>query len=132
SEIIRLTIERTLGKPVEDVFETFSDEPIGTGSVGQVHRATLKDGRRVAVKVKHPNIRQAMESDISILNLIKPMLRRQMPLSDVGEVIEELSFHLLLETDYQNELANQKLFYEGFKSDSEIVIPQPIEELCND
>jgi predicted unusual protein kinase regulating ubiquinone biosynthesis (AarF/ABC1/UbiB family) len=132
TDIVRKTIEDSFGDTIENLFASFADEPLGTGSIGQVHKATLKDGRKVVMKVKHPNIRQAMESDMSILNLLKPMLKRLMPLSDVPSVIDEIAHHLLLETDYGNELKNQKLFFNAFKDEPNIVIPTPIEEFCTE
>src|SRR5690606_22234131 len=63
SGAVRAMIERELGARVEQLFVEFDDEPIASASIGQVHRALLPDGREVAVKVQHPRIDEAIESD---------------------------------------------------------------------
>jgi predicted unusual protein kinase regulating ubiquinone biosynthesis (AarF/ABC1/UbiB family) len=68
---IRAMIESELGQPVEALFATFDEVPVASASIGQVHRATLKDGLEVAVKVQHPGIARAVESDLANAGILE-------------------------------------------------------------
>ena len=61
----RKVVEASLGKPIEEIFSSWEDEPMGAASIGQVHRAVLKNGRRVVVKVQYPGIEHMFRSDIT-------------------------------------------------------------------
>ena len=69
---MRQVLEREYGEPLDEVFATFDEEPVAAASIGQVYRATLDDGREVAVKVQYPGIDAAVRADLQ--NLV-PMLR---------------------------------------------------------
>ncbi len=71
---IRALVESELGGPIDKLFATWSDDPIASASIGQVHRATLADGTVVAVKVQHPGIRQAVESDLSSASVLEALV----------------------------------------------------------
>ncbi len=64
---VKATVESDFGRPLTDVFESFDERPVAAASVAQVHRATLRDGREVAVKVVRPGVRRQVERDKSIL-----------------------------------------------------------------
>ncbi len=68
---IRACVEEELGAPIDRLFTRWSDKPLASASIGQVHEATLADGREVAVKVQHPGVVQAVESDLSNAGLIE-------------------------------------------------------------
>ncbi|RYG62809.1 AarF/ABC1/UbiB kinase family protein, partial [bacterium] len=76
---VRKVVEADLGAPIEDLFASFEETPIAAASIGQVHRATLKDGRGVAVKVQYPGIAEAIESDMKNLNLGLKLLKTIVP-----------------------------------------------------
>lgn len=65
--VIKNTIERELGKPVLDIFAEFSQEPLASASIGQVHAAKLHDGTPVVVKVQRPGLDTLIRLDVSIL-----------------------------------------------------------------
>jgi predicted unusual protein kinase regulating ubiquinone biosynthesis (AarF/ABC1/UbiB family) len=71
---IRACVEQELGKPIEQLFAKWDDEPLASASIGQVHVATLPDGREVAVKVQHPGIVQAVEGDLANAGLIEGLI----------------------------------------------------------
>ena len=68
---IRALVEEELGAPVTELFASFEERPFASASIGQVHRARLHDGREVAVKVQHPGIARAMESDLAGAGVIE-------------------------------------------------------------
>ena len=68
---IRAVVENELHAPIEELFVQWEDVPIASASIGQVHRATLHDGREVAVKVQHPGIARAVESDLANAQIIE-------------------------------------------------------------
>jgi predicted unusual protein kinase regulating ubiquinone biosynthesis (AarF/ABC1/UbiB family) len=74
---IRGVVEAELDAPIDRLFVTWEDAPVASASIGQVHRATLHDGRVVAVKVQHPNVRQAVESDLASAGV--PLEREEDP-----------------------------------------------------
>ncbi len=71
SMAIRAVVEEELGRPIAELFADWEDEPIASASIGQVHRATLHDGRVAAVKVQHPNVREAVESDLASAGILE-------------------------------------------------------------
>lgn len=76
-------IEHSLGKKIDEVFESFDEEPIGTASIGVVYKAVLKDGKKVVVKVRRPGIRKTLTTDFEIIHFIVEKIER---------VSEELKF----------------------------------------
>ena len=68
---IRASVEAELGAPIDRLFARWSDDPLASASIGQVHAATLLDGRDVAVKVQHPGVAKAVESDLSNAGLLE-------------------------------------------------------------
>src|SRR6202161_3875501 len=73
---MRKVIEDDLEEPVKDVFAAFDEQPIAAASIGQVYRATLHDGRAVAVKVQYPGVAGAVRADMQNLDLIMRLLKR--------------------------------------------------------
>lgn len=71
---VKEVFEQEVGKPIHKVFQTFDPEPIASASLAQVHRARLRDGREVAVKVQKPNIKKQFSSDMMMHYLINWVL----------------------------------------------------------
>jgi predicted unusual protein kinase regulating ubiquinone biosynthesis (AarF/ABC1/UbiB family) len=127
---IRLAIERDLGAPLDTLFSEWSDAPIASASIGQVHRAVLMDGRTVAVKVQHPGIRAALEADLKNAGIL------EMALSTVGmgkfdskRLLAETREKFLEELDYALEARRQIRFAAIHAGDPTIQIPAVIEGL---
>ena len=72
---IREIVGQELGAPVDELYAHWTDEPLASASLGQVHRATLRDGKRVAVKVQHPGIQEALENDLKNLSMLETFTR---------------------------------------------------------
>lgn len=77
AERTRMAIEE-LGQPIESVFQPFLEEPLAAASIGQVHRAKLKDGADVVVKVQRPGIRQIIEVDLEIMLHLASVMERHL------------------------------------------------------
>ncbi|MEO5660413.1 MAG: AarF/UbiB family protein, partial [Polaromonas sp.] len=104
---IRLTVERELGQPVESLFASFEDMPVAAASLAQVHRATLNDGRVVAVKVQRPDLERlvgrdldAMQAGLRWLNYLFP---RRMQRANLLALFAEFRRYTLQELDFAHE-----------------------------
>ncbi len=124
---IKAQIERELGRPMDEVFLEFSETPVASASVGQVHFATLRSGEKVAVKVQHPGIEQRVFTDFEIL---EPMVRFVENLFAASRVwqprehVNEVFEMLVKELDYRYEARNHQKVYDAFAGDSSVKIPK--------
>ena len=124
--VVRI-VEEELGVPIDEAFGRFEPRPIATGSLGQVHRAELADGRPVAVKVQYPNAERIVRSDLSSLALAKPFLRVLLARWDVDGMLAELGERMIEECDYRREAENQRYFGELLAEEPDIHVPLPID-----
>ncbi len=129
-EPIAQIIREELGALPEALFERWNSVPVKSGSVGQVHRARLRDGRSVAVKVQHPGIEAAMRADLANARWLEFLVARLAPASlNARELSEELARQLLRELDYESEARNLTAFEEAFAEDEFIYVPRLVPEL---
>jgi ubiquinone biosynthesis protein len=133
-ETVHALIEAELRRPIKELFAEFEDKAFASASIGQVHRARLRDGRRVVVKVLHHNIENKVATDLDII----------MALADLGEkysselrnyrphaVTVEFRRTLLRELDFRRELRNIQEFIRNFKGDCTVRFPAPHPELSS-
>lgn len=123
----RKIIREELEASVDDTFAVFEDEPIGAASIAQVHKAVLKDGTTVAIKVQRPDIQKKIALDTAILIDLAKWLEKHVPeISGLNPsaVVEEFSETLLKELDFTNELMNAERFYSQFEDEPEIKTPK--------
>lgn len=126
---IEAVIESEFGADVHRLFASFDPVPIASASIGQVHRATLTDGRVVAVKVQHPGIEQAITSDLSNVRLMERLVGTLAPKgANVDEVFEEVSQRLREELDYRIEARHQRDFIALHRNSTGVVIPEVIDD----
>ena len=107
-EVVQV-MERELGVPWEDVFETIDPQPLAAGTIAEVHRATLATGDRVVVKVQRPNAREEIEQDLALLELFAEKVSERPGLNqviDMAAVFEHLSSSLHRELDFRQEASN--------------------------
>jgi predicted unusual protein kinase regulating ubiquinone biosynthesis (AarF/ABC1/UbiB family) len=123
---MRRVIEDDLEERIGDVFSSFQEEPIAAASIGQVYRATLEDGREVAVKVQYPGVSSAVRADLQNLDIILRLLKRMTPGLDVGAIAEEIRERIVEELDYELEAQNQRALARIFEGHPFIVVPQVI------
>lgn len=129
-ETIRDVIEMDLGATPEELFADFSRTAMAAASLGQVHRATLKDGTQVAVKVQYPGAVASVEGDLKNMKFGAAMVKRLLAdvvgneRLDFTPVAEEIAEHLAQETDYCREAYNAQLLAKLFENVDWVVIPR--------
>jgi len=133
---IRAQVKRELGRTPEQLFRAFDEEAFAAASLGQVHRAVLKDGTEVVVKVQYPGVDETVEQDLSnikaLLQVFQMIGRDVMQQKiDNREVYQELEERLHEELDYVNEAKNIALFQKMFADDPEVMIPEVYPEYCS-
>jgi predicted unusual protein kinase regulating ubiquinone biosynthesis (AarF/ABC1/UbiB family) len=129
---MRRVIEDELGERLSDVFEDFVEEPIAAASIGQVYRATLTDGRKVAVKVQYPGVAAAVRSDMQNLGLILRLAKRIAPGMDPKAIGDEIRDRIHEELDYELEAQNQRTLARIFRGHPFIKIPEVITALSRE
>ena len=129
---MRKVIEEELEDPLEEVFESFDEEPVAAASIGQVYRATLADGRPVAVKVQYPGVAAAVRSDMQNLGLILRLAKRIAPGMDPKAIGEEIRDRIEEELDYELEAQNQRTLARIFRGHPFIVVPDVITRLSRE
>jgi predicted unusual protein kinase regulating ubiquinone biosynthesis (AarF/ABC1/UbiB family) len=122
--VIRRRIERALQRPLADIFSGFEEEPIASASLAQVHRARLKDGALVAVKVQYPGIQEIVENDLRNVRLLLRVLAQFERNLDFTPIIEEISANVPLELDFINEGHNAEIIADNFKDREDVVVPR--------
>lgn len=126
---IRAVVESELGAPIDELFARWADEPFASASIGQVHRAALHDGREVAVKVQHPGIDAAVESDLRNAGVIESLVGTLGPKGiGVHETFAVIAERFREELDYTLEATRQDQFRRIHADDPAIVIPTIIRE----
>ncbi|MBW3540789.1 MAG: AarF/ABC1/UbiB kinase family protein [Planctomycetes bacterium] len=126
--LVREFLHNELGGDPEDVFASFETEAFAAASLGQVHRARLKTGELVAVKVQYPGIARTIRADVrGLVTLLWP-LRLSRDWDSVKARIEYIHRTLELETDYRNEARLQERVRSLFREDDGIVVPRVFQE----
>jgi predicted unusual protein kinase regulating ubiquinone biosynthesis (AarF/ABC1/UbiB family) len=121
---IRARVEEELGAPIDRLFARWSDQPLASASIGQVHAAALIDGREVAVKVQHPGIASAVESDLANVSMLEGLVGTM-----VGQRLEAGSIFAVLrerfreELDYRLEATRLSRFAALHSADPHIRVP---------
>lgn len=120
--ILKARVEKEMGKPLEEMFSSFDEKPIGSASIGVVHRATLLTGEDVVVKVRRPNVARIMHEDLEIIKYVvskadKYLEEQGMP--NATDAVSAFESSMLKELDYKNEgknIENFRNFYKDYKN----------------
>ncbi len=115
-----------LGETWRENFTDFDDRPVAAASIGQVHRATWRDGRSVAVKIQYPGAGNAIISDFNQLARIGRLFGVLAPGLDVKPLLEELRTRVAEELDYELEAQSQQAFADAYRGDPDIFVPDVI------
>jgi ubiquinone biosynthesis protein len=122
-------LREAFGPGARERFASFSPEPIAAASLAQVHKATLPDGREVAVKVLYPGIERLIQRDLFVLGLFLPIISRVFPIARFDRVLSQLGAMLRRETDYANEQRNIERMRTIFASRADVIVPSVVPEL---
>src|SRR3954451_20163596 len=128
---VRTVLEEEWDDPVEEIFEDFETEAVAAASIGQVHRAVLPGGRRVAVKIQYPGMAKALASDMSNARLILRLAKALAPGLDAKAVAAELKERVLEELDYEYEAQNQRAFSRAYRGHPFIYVPDVLTRLSH-
>ena len=124
-------IQRELGAPSSDVFDRIDVEPAASASIGQVHRARLKNGDEAAVKIQRPGIRAVIEVDLEIMLHLATLAERhveELVLHKPVKIVEEFARTLEKEIDYRIEATHIDRISQGFLDDPTVYIPAVFRE----
>lgn len=120
-------VEAELKRPIGELYDGFSAEPMAAASLAQVHRARLKDGRRVIVKVQRPGIEQVVAGDLEILTFLADKTEQYVEESrayNPAGMVRELRKSLARELDFNLEASNARRFREMFDGDPSVHVPE--------
>jgi ubiquinone biosynthesis protein len=124
---VEVIIREELGHSIEELFDHFDKKPLACASIGQVHRAKIKNGDDVVVKVQRPGIKEVIESDLDIMYSMARLVNEHMPearLYRPTEIVDELSRSILEEIDYTHEGWNTDSFAYNFRDNGQVHIPK--------
>jgi ubiquinone biosynthesis protein len=120
---VRRRVRREHGAPPEELFASFDETPLAAASLGQVHRARLKSGEAVAVKVLYPGIDRIIRIDLKVIQWVFAVYRRIVPVFQLESIFRQLRDVLTRETDYLNEADNLERLTANFAAHPEVRIP---------
>jgi predicted unusual protein kinase regulating ubiquinone biosynthesis (AarF/ABC1/UbiB family) len=126
----RRIIERELGARVSKAFREFDEGPIAGASLSQVHRAVMRDGREVAVKVQRPGIREQVLSDLEVLDELAEFFEAHAEAArrhGAVRMLEEVRKGLLRELDFRQEAQHLTILGDNLRDFERIVVPAPVE-----
>lgn len=128
--LVRVQVKRSLGREPEEIFEKFTPEPFAAASLGQVHEASIREHKRVAVKIQYPGIRQTVENDFKWFRAVTKPAQASGHIPK--DVIDEMQEQMLAETDYRREADNIDFFREKLSPLSFVEVPRVFREYSSD
>lgn len=131
-EEVRPVVEAELGQPWPEVFARVEPRAVAAASIGQVHRATLRDGREVAVKVQYPGIQAALESDLANVGALVGALSAALPRTSVEHLVQDVAARFREELDYRHEATVQAAAAARWAGQPGLRIPDLVPGLCTD
>src|SRR3954462_12573659 len=129
---VRRVLDEEWDEPAEELFEDFEHDAAAAASIGQVHRAVLPDGRRVAVKVQYPGVAAAIAADMQNAGLILRLAKAFAPGLDAKAAAAELKERVMEELDYELEAQNQRAFARGYRGHPFIHVPDVVTRLSTE
>ncbi len=130
-DTVRATVEGELGVQLTELFSCFSETPLGSATIAQVHEATLRDGRNVAVKVQRPDLETVISTDIAALTYLVALGERFIPglrALDLPVLVREFANSLNRETDFSREADSIRLSRSALADIPELWIPDVVTE----
>ncbi|WP_231511439.1 ABC1 kinase family protein [Chondromyces apiculatus] len=127
---IAVRVEAELGKPIPELFARFTERPIASASLGQVHEAWLKDGTHVAVKVQHRDIDEIVRLDLATIRRIMAIVSMFVPVRGLDAYYHQVRAMISEELDFAMEAANIVRISENFAGQDDVRFPAPIPGYC--
>jgi len=127
---VEAIVQQELGVRLSKAFAEFDPQPLAAASLGQVHRAALRDGRAVAVKVQRPGIRETIAEDLEALAQAAELADKHTAIGRryrFSELVEEFRRSLVRELDYRQEAENLRLLGKNLERFPRLIVPQPVE-----
>ncbi|HFJ5754558.1 TPA: ABC1 kinase family protein [Enterococcus faecium] len=130
---VKKTIETELSLSLSDIFDDFSKSPFASASMGQAHRAKLKNGDSVVVKIQHPNIAEEIRLDLQLFERAIPLIKYipETSVVDLKGVLQEVKRSLINEMDFLKESQNGEQFYQKNNGWKEIRSPKIYDDFCS-
>ena len=128
-KVVGVLEEEYRGEPLEELFGEFEREAFAAASIGQVHRATLPGGRRVAVKIQYPGVAEALEADLQNAGMLVRLAKALAPGLDAKAVAEELRLRVMEELDYEYEAQSHRSFARAYRGHPFIYVPDVLTRL---
>jgi predicted unusual protein kinase regulating ubiquinone biosynthesis (AarF/ABC1/UbiB family) len=122
-KVVKVLEEEYDGDPLSELFAEIEEEAFAAASIGQVHRAELLDGQRVAIKIQYPGVAEALESDLRNAGTIVRLAKALAPGLDPKAIAEELRERVMEELDYEYEAQNQRSFARAYRDHPFIYVP---------
>ncbi|MCK5470275.1 MAG: AarF/ABC1/UbiB kinase family protein [Cyclobacteriaceae bacterium] len=132
TEKAREIIEKELSQPISEIFMYFDEKPIGSASIGQVHRARLTNGDDVVVKVQRPNAKRQVTADLALIREFVKLTENYFIKAGILnplEIVDTFSKSLQSELDYSIEARNLDQFRSLYRDDDTLYIPKPFRDL---
>lgn len=129
---VRRRMRAELGTDWQSKFAAFGKDAAHAASLGQVHRATLPDGREVACKLQYPDMASAVESDVGQLKLLLGTFKRLDGSIDPSEMVDEITDRLREELDYAREARHMALYQHLLRDADYVTVPELVPELSTD
>jgi ubiquinone biosynthesis protein len=134
-ETVRPALETTYGKPLDEIFLSVEPVAFAAASIAQVHRATLKDGTPVVLKVRRPGIVPKVEADLRLLSHLARLLEFEVPESrryHPQQIVSQLRRSILAEMDLVKEARNIDVFVRNFADDDTVHVPRVFWDYCGE
>lgn len=129
---VKTLLENEWGFALTEIFSDFTETAFASASIGQAHKATLKNGQKVIVKVQHPGIIEAINVDLALFEKAIPLISKipETSVIDLRSVLREVRTSLDNETDFLKESQNADRFYKNNNNWREVKVPQVFHEYC--
>jgi ubiquinone biosynthesis protein len=128
----REIVEKSLGRPIPELYSWFCETPVGSASIGQVHRARLHDGTEVVVKIQRPNVEKKVTTDLDLMKTFVHQTEKYLLKQGINnpmDVVEAFEASMLKELDYTIEARNISQFRNYYKDNKNFNVPNVVKAL---